>query len=579
MNLNQESLTKRIKVAKKELPADLIIKNAKIIDVFNGEILQTDVAIADGYFVGFGEYEGREVLDAAGQYMSPSFIDAHVHIESSMVPPSEFAKVVVPHGVTTVITDPHEIGNVLGTNGLQFMLHDAKNLPLDFQFMLPSSVPATPFETSGAHLNAEDLQPFLSHPYVSGLGEVMDYSSLREADPDLLEKIIQTHKAQGIVDGHLAGLDEEAVNIYRSTGVRTDHECNTAEEAAGRLRRGMYLLIREGSVAKDLSALLPVVTTKNSRRCMFCTDDKHIDDLLIEGSIDHHLRLAVSQGLDPLTAIQMATINAAECYNLQNKGGIAPGYRADFLLFSSLKTFDIHHVFKEGQNVASHGKYLYKNHKKEQVPSNVTKTVQAPKITRDMLEIKINPSKEANLIKINKNQLRTDHLVEQVKTENGRFQPSTDKDQLKLVVVERHHQTGNIGLGIVKGMGIHSGAMATTVAHDSHNIVAVGTNDEDIIKAIEHLGKTGGGMTIFQQGEELATLPLPIAGLMSDQEYESVNSDLERIHHTLAQQGFNGDFNPFLTLSFLTLPVIPSIKLTDKGLFDVVKTKHIEISL
>ncbi|WP_226576489.1 adenine deaminase [Halobacillus litoralis] len=578
MKVNQETLSKRIKVANKEIPADLVIKNANVIDVFNAEILQTNVAVVDGYFVGLGDYEGIESFDADGQYMAPSFIDSHVHIESSMVPPSEFAKVTLPHGVTTVIADPHEIGNVLGKNGLRFMLDDARDLPLDFHFMLPSSVPATPHETSGAQLKAEDLVPFLSDTHVLGLGEVMDYPSLRSGDPSLLRKIIATKEHGGVIDGHLAGLDEHATNIYASAGIKTDHECTTQEQALERLRRGMYLLIREGSAAKDLHSLLPVVNAANSRRCLFCTDDKHIDDLIEEGSIDHNLRLSVEHGLDPITAVQMATLNAAECYGLKNKGAVSPGYIADFLLLKDMEAFQVTHVFKQGKLKARHGKYLAEPKRSATgLASSVIDTVHLPNITKEALSIETKGSKKAHIIKINKNQLHTDHITEEVASINGLFFPSSEKDQLKLVVVERHHCTGNIGLGIVKGMGLQSGAMATTVAHDSHNIVAVGTNDEDIMKAIDHLGQMGGGMTVFENGSEHASLPLAIAGLMSDQGYEKVSKSLGRIHEVLSAKGFTGDFNPFLTLSFLTLPVIPSLKITDKGLFDVKQSKHINI--
>lgn len=576
MNIN--TLTKQIKVANKNVPADLVITNAKIIDVFNREIIHKDVAIADGYFVGFGEYEGREVIDAKGQYMSPSFIDSHVHIESSMVPPSEFAKVVLPQGVTTVVTDPHEIANVLGTEGIQFMLDDAKDTPLDFHFMLPSCVPATPFETSGAELQASDLKTFLKDPQVLGLGEVMDYASLRDASPSLLEKIAQTIKIGGTIDGHLAGLDEEATDLYSSAGVQTDHECNTPQEALTRLQRGMYVSLREGSAAKNLLALLPAVNEKNARRCLFCTDDKHIDDLLNEGSIDHHIRLSTTHGLDPLTAIQMATLNAAECYGIKHKGAIAPGYMADFLLFEDLYDLKVTQVFKGGENIASQG-ILHKEIQIKTKVKKITNSVLIPELSKKQLRIPMNASRKGNVIKINKNQIKTDHLIEEVEVESGCFQPSVQKDQLKLIVVERHHKTGNIGLGIVKGMGLKKGAMATTIAHDSHNIIAVGTNDEDLIKAIKHIRNIGGGMTLFNEGKHHTSLPLPIAGLMSDQGYKDVAQQLTGIHKSLSNLGFKKDFNPFLTLSFLALPVIPSLKLTDKGLYSTNEAKHISVSL
>ncbi|WP_281976073.1 adenine deaminase [Halobacillus litoralis] len=579
MKVNQETMTKNIQIANKELPADLVIKNAKVIDVFNLEILHTDVAIAGGRTVGLGKYEGKETFNAEGKFLAPSFIDGHVHIESSMVPPSEFAKVVLPHGVTTVITDPHEIGNVLGKAGIEFMIENTKKLPLDVLFMLPSCVPATPFENSGAKLTAEDLRPFLSHEQVLGLAEVMDYPSLKNASPSLLEKIVETRAQGGQIDGHLAGLDENAVNVYTSAGVKTDHECNTSEEALHRLRRGMYLMIREGSVAKDLNAILPVVNAHNLRRCLFCTDDKHIDDLIKEGSIDHHVRLAVKQGFDPLMAIQMATLNPAECYGLQQKGAIAPGYEADFLLFDDMKDLDITHVFKKGRLVARHGKFIEEDIETSQLPESIKGTVHLTKLTKASLAIPMNGTSKANIIQMHPNQLRTTHITEDVNVCKCHFLPSVGNDQLKIAVIERHHKTGNIGLGIIKGIGLQKGAIATTIAHDSHNIVAVGTNDDDILKAIDHLEEMGGGLAITENSTLLSSLPLPIAGLMSDRKSEQVDAGLKHIHETLYKQGFRGQFNPFLTLSFMTLPVIPSLKITDKGLFDVENSKHIKVSL
>ncbi|MCL6618052.1 MAG: amidohydrolase family protein, partial [Anoxybacillus ayderensis] len=339
---------KQLAVAAKKQLADVVVKNGKIVNVFTHEIVQADIAIADGKIVGIGTYDGHTIIDAKGKYVCPGLIDGHVHIESSMVTPSEFARVVVPHGVTTVITDPHEIANVLGEKGIEFMLNGSNDIPLDVYVMLPSCVPATDFEHAGATLHAEQLTPFFSHPRVLGLAEVMDYPSLLEGKQQMLAKLTAAMKANKLIDGHLAGLDETAVNVYRSANVHTDHECVTVNEALARVQRGMYVLIREGSVAKDLHKLLLAVNTYNARRFLFCTDDKHIDELVTEGSIDHHIRLAIQAGLNPLTAIQMATLNAAECYHLYTKGAIAPGYDADFLLVDDLQSFSITHVYKKG---------------------------------------------------------------------------------------------------------------------------------------------------------------------------------------------------------------------------------------
>ncbi|WP_064093987.1 adenine deaminase [Rossellomorea aquimaris] len=577
MNKDNEKLKKRIAVANKEVPADLVIKNGKLIDVFNLDIIEEDVAISNGVIVGIGEFQGKETLDAKGRYVSPSFIDAHVHIESSMVTPAEFAKVVLPHGVTTVITDPHEIANVSGEEGIQFMLDNSESIPLDVLLMLPSCVPATPFENSGAELTAHHLEPFYKEKRVLGLAEVMDYPSLQKGENSMIDKITMTLKNRDYIDGHLAGLDPNAINIYKTAGVQTDHECNTVSDARERLRRGMYLLIREGSVAKDLTSLISVVNEKNARRCLFCTDDKHLDDLIEEGSIDHNIRLAIQSGIDPLMAIGMATLNAAECYGLKNKGAIAPGYDADFVLFEDLKKLNIIEVYKQGALVATEGTYVGDNVEKPSPKASLTSTVHIPQIHTKDLRIPI--GEKANIIEIIPNQLRTNKLIEVVRVKDGYFTPSIKTDQLKMVVVERHKNTGNIGLGIVKGFGLKNGAIATTIAHDSHNIVATGTNDQDILKAIDALDQMNGGLVIVKEEKVIASLSLPIGGLMSDEGYKSVNVGLHQLKNAFPHVGFSGQFNPFLTLSFLTLPVIPSLKLTDLGLFDVELSRHIEVGI
>lgn len=577
MGTNKAMLKKRIAAANKESLADLVIKNGKIIDVFNLEIMEGDVAITDGMIVGIGEFEGKQVIDAKGRYISPSFIDAHVHIESSMVTPSEFAKVVLPHGVTTVITDPHEIGNVSGVKGIGFMLDDSENIPLDVFTMLPSCVPATPFENSGATLTAKELEPFYTHERVLGLAEVMDYPSLQTGDDSIVDKITVSSDYSHNIDGHLAGLDTNAINVYKSAGIRTDHECTTVPEALERIRRGMYLLIREGSVAKDLKSIIGVVNERNARRCLFCTDDKHLDDLIEEGSIDHNIRLAIMEGLDPLLAIGIASLNVAECYGLYTKGAIAPGYDADFLLLEDLKSISISEVYKEGKQVAAHGQFVGESIVKPEPEPSLTSTVHIPELTEKHLEIEIGLTKEAHIIEVIPNHLRTNKQIEKVQVENGFFIPSIQQDQLKMVVVERHNRTGNIGLGIVKGFGLKKGAIATTIAHDSHNIVATGTNDRDILQAIEELNDMNGGLVMVREGNVIASLSLPIAGLMSNQGFEEVASGLRELQNAFEELGFSGDFNPFLTLSFLTLPVIPQLKLTDLGLFDVKGSRHIEV--
>ncbi|WP_110113544.1 adenine deaminase [Bacillus sp. CGMCC 1.16541] len=573
--MNNTFLQKQIASANKQMPVDLVIQNGKIIDVFTLSIIEGDIAIHNGQIVGIGDYEGIQTIDANGKYISPTFIDGHVHIESSMVTPSEFAKLVVPRGVTTVITDPHEIANVAGSKGIQFMLDDSEDLPLDVFVNLPSSVPATPFENAGAVLRAADLEPFFSHPRVLGLAEVMEFPSVRDGENDMLDKLLMAKKRGAVIDGHGAGLDATGINIYRTAGITTDHECITADEALDRVKRGMYVLIREGSVAKDLKQLLPAVTERNARRFLFCTDDKHLDDLLTEGSVDHNIRLAIKEGLDPLIAIQMASLNAAECYQLNGKGAIAPGYDADLVLLNDLHTLEIDSVYKNGMLVAKKNEFLNDSNKTTD-SSSLQQSVHLPEITTTSFQLPISTGK-ANVMEIIPNSLVTNHLVEDVQTTNGYFEPSTERDQLKMAVIERHHLTGNIGLGIVKGFELKSGAIATTIAHDSHNIVAVGTNDEDLVLAVQTIQQIGGGIVLVKDGCVLHSLQLSIGGLMSTQNVNEVNDTLTHVHEALHELDVTEAFNPLLTLSFLSLPVIPSLKLTDKGLFNVKTFQHLKV--
>jgi len=571
-------LNRRIAAAAGSIPADIVIKNGKIIDVFNGEITTGDIAIVDGYFVGIGEYEGATVIDAKGRYVSPAFIEGHVHIESTMVTPAEFAKVLLTHGVTTAITDPHEIANVSGAPGIQYMLDASENLPFDCYIMLPSCVPAAKFEHSGAVLMSEDLQPFVQHPRVLGLAEVMNFPAVKQQDPDMLDKIVLTKEQGKKIDGHAAGLSSMDLNIYMTAGIRTDHEGTTAEEAKERLKRGMYLMIREGTAAKDLQKLLPAVTQRNSRRCLFVTDDKLLDDLIHEGSVDHSVRLSIASGLPPLTAIQMVTINAAECFGLNEKGAIAPGYKADFLLLNDLETIEISEVYKDGKKVIEKGQLVnWPENKPAEASESLKNSVHMKEITEHDFQIPLRTPK-ANIIEIVPNSIVTHHLVEQVDiSSQGCFQTSIEKDQLKLAVIERHHLTNLIGLGIVKGLGIKHGAIATTIAHDSHNLLIAGTNDQDMAAAAKHIQEIQGGLVVVSEGEIIAALELPIAGLLSDRPYEEVYDGLTKVNLALKKIGANNNFDPFLTLSFLALPVIPELKLTVQGLFQVSKFEHIAI--
>ncbi|MBC6306497.1 adenine deaminase [Listeria booriae] len=570
-----KQLQERVAVSDLRAAADVVIKNGRIVNVFSGEIYDGDVAIKSGYIVGIGEFnEAAEMIDANGQFIVPGFIDAHVHVESAMVPPSEFARVLLPNGVTTIVTDPHEIANVAGAKGIEFMLDDAATSPLDMYVMLPSSVPATPFEHNGATLAASDLRPLYQHEKVIGLAEVMDFPSVAAGHADMLQKIVDAEKNGGRIDGHGAGLSKADLNNYLAVGIRTDHESTTAAEAMDRLRAGMFVMLREGTVGRDLLQTLPAVTAKNSHRFCFCTDDKLIDDLLEEGSVNYNVRLAIANGIDPVTAIQMATINAATCHKLPRIGAVAAGYLADILFLRDLETVTITKVMKRGQVVVADGIREESRFEKAEV-SFASPTIRHTLTLAD-LELRL-ASEKANVIGMQPNSLFTEHLVEQIVARDGVFQVSTENDQLKMVVVERHKGTGCVGVGIVKGFGIQHGAIATTVAHDSHNIVAVGSSDADIMLAIRHITELGGGIAVVHDGKVAADLALPIAGLLSVEPYEQIQKRLELLNHAFHDISAAEGFDPFLTLSFLTLPVIPQLKLTDQGLFDFSRFGFIEV--
>ncbi|WP_338781691.1 adenine deaminase [Metabacillus sp. FJAT-52054] len=574
-----ENMKERNDAASGKEMADLLITNVIVADVFNHELVKMDVAVKNGEFVSCGRRAAKEIIDGKGMYMIPSFIDSHVHIESSMVTPSEFAKAVLPHGVTTVIADPHEIANVSGTDGIRFMLEQSENLPLDVRIMLPSSVPAASFEESGATLHMPDLVPFADHPRVLGLAEVMDYPSLVNGDKDMLEKIHMASSRSMPIDGHLAGLPSELIDLYRTAGVKTDHEVNSAEEAVNRIRRGMYVQIRQGSVAQNLPAVIQAVTPLNSRRFILCTDDKHLDELKEEGSIDHLVRLAIEKGIDPLTAIQMASINAAECYGLQKKGAIAPGFEADFILTDDLTSLPIKNVFRLGKERASDGNLISKDWPvPEPYEESLLNTVHIGAFNQEQLALPLQKNQKVPIIEILPNQLITKKRIEETSGAEGVFHASVELDHLKLVCVERHRSSGKAGVGIVKGFKLKTGSIAVSISHDSHHIMATGTNDKTLFAAISRLEELQGGMVVAdEEGRVLAELSLPVGGLMSDRPFEEVIVRMTDIHHALKKTGFNEPFNPFVMLSFLALPVIPEIKLTVNGLFDVTKFEHVKI--
>ncbi len=578
----KEQLEKQILTSQRKQQADFILRNAQVADVFSLRWIKADIVVTNGVIVAVDEhglFEATHEEDAAGRFVIPGLIDGHIHIESSLVTPSEFSRVLLPHGVTTVITDPHEIANVAGAEGIQFMIDDAFECEMDIFVMLPSSVPATPFEHAGATLRASDLQPFLTNKSVLGLAEVMDFPSVLNAESEIVDKLLMAQKANVIIDGHGAGLNADQIRGYRAAGIHTDHECVTAEEALDRVSQGMHVLIREGSAAKNLRALLPAVTAHNARRFLFCTDDKHLDELMDEGSIDHAIRLAIQEGMDALQAIQLATINAAECYRLNNKGAIASGFVADLVMIDDLENFNTLSVWKDGIKVAENGKMLCPRKGMNEPSSRITQTVHLPELTVDDFAIPFTNKGLAHVMEIIPNQLMTNKKVMQVPIENGLFRQDVQQDLLKLAVIERHHGLGTVGLGIVNGFGLKRGAVATTVAHDSHNVIVLGANDADMLIAAKELQRMQGGFVIVNEGKVLASLALPIAGLMTNRPAAETVANLHKLHSALHDLHPDLDFHLFLTLSFLSLPVIPELKLTDTGLFDVNEFRHISIQV
>ncbi len=567
-----------IDVASKRKKTEILLKNCKIINVFSNEIIEGNLAIDSGKIIGIGDYQGLIEIDLEGKYLSPGLIDSHVHMESSMVLPSQFARAVVPRGTTSVITDPHEIANVCGLEGIKFMMESTKDLPLNVYYMLPSCVPATPFENSGARLEAKELKTLIDNPMVLGLGEMMNYPGVIEGDSKVIDKLKLVQDYNKVIDGHSPDIKNERLNAYIIGGVKTDHECSTVDEMNDRLRRGMYISIREGSAAKNLEVLIKGVTLENERRCLFCTDDRHPEDIIKSGHIDNNIRMAIKKGIDPIIAIKMATINVCECYGIKNLGAIAPGYDADLVVIDSLEDFNILEVIKDGKFVAKDGKPLFSVKKED--TEKVSNTINFKKIYEEDLKIKLT-SNHVNVMKLLPHSLLTKKVIRKIeRDEKDYFKFNGEKDILKLVVIERHNATGNIGFSLVENFNLKKGAIASTVSNDSHNILVIGDNDHDIYLAIEEIKKIKGGVVIVSKGEILEKLELPIAGLISDKPIEEVKDILEKMHKIAHDRlKVNKDIDPFMTLAFLALPVIPEIKITDKGLFDVVNFKFIDISV
>ncbi len=571
-----KAIKNRIDVAAGRKKAELVLKNCKIINVFSNEIIYGNLAVHDGMVIGIGEYEGEEEVDLKGKYVAPGLIDAHIHIESSMVSPGQFARAIVPRGTTTIIADPHEIANVCGLEGIQYILDETKEIPLSVFLMLPSCVPATLFENSGAILSAKELKNLINHPRVLGLGELMNYPGVINCDESVLKKIELAHSHNKMIDGHGPEINEKNLNAYAIAGIKTEHECSTIEEMIERLRQGMYITMREGSAAKNLETLIKGVTPENMRRCILCADDRHPEDILKEGHIDHSVRIAIKSGIDPISAIKMATLNAAECYGLKYLGAIAPGYMADLIILDNLEEFNIERVFKNGKLVSENKKALF--YVEPSNYSSVIDTVNIKKLNKKDLYIKLE-SNLANVIHVLSHNLVTKKVLREVcVTESGLFKKDKNKDIVKIAVIERHHATGNIGLGLVENFGLKNGAIASTIAHDSHNIVVIGDNDEDMLMAVNEVSRVGGGITICSNEKILNTLELPIGGLMSNDRIENVSDTLSKMLNIAYEKlEVNKNIQPFMTLSFLALPVIPEIKITDRGLFDVSKFNFMEI--
>lgn len=546
--------------------ADLLFKNARIVNVFSGEIITGNIAVTAGYIVGTGDYSAEQTVDAAGRFAAPGFIDSHVHIESSMASVSEFVRALLPCGTTSVVADPHEIANVLGSKGIEYMLHSAENQPMNILFSLPSCVPASDMETSGARLGAEELAAFMGKDRIPALAEMMNYPGVIWENPDVLAKIELARKHRKPVDGHCPGLTGNGLNAYAAAGISSDHECTDAEDAREKLRAGMFIMVREGTGARNLDALFPLINEKNFHRIMWCTDDRHPHDILDEGHIDYIVRRAVALGLDPVMAIQMATVNPARYFRIRDAGAIAPGYRADIILFSDLNAPRAEQVWCKGILCAENGEML----PHIQLPLSRS-APEAMHLQPDDVDFSI-PAQGNNIrvIEIIPNQLITQQCILPVKISGGVAVADPEADILKITVTERYSGQGRTGKGFIKGLGLKKGAIAASVAHDSHNIIAAGADDRDMKSALQRVVEMKGGFAVACEGKILASLALPIAGLMSPEPLSVIREGMDEVLRAARTLG-GSLHDPFMTLGFMALPVIPELKITDKGLVDVKK--------
>ena len=567
------SLEDQIDVAAGRQEADLVLKGGHVFNVFLKNWEDADIAISGSKIVGIGNYTGKHVLDVTGLYLTPGLMDAHVHFESSMLSPREMVKVLLLNGVTGAIADPHEITNVLGEKGFRFMLEETEGIPFSAYLMVPSCVPATDMDTSGARITPENMERLRNlSPRVLGLAEMMNFPGILSKLQGEMDKLKLFYKQK--MDGHAPGISGKDLNAYVASGITTEHECVTPAEALEKIKRGMYVFLREGSAAHNLVDLLPVLAKADNRRLCLCTDDRHADDLIEQGSINYLIDIGMSLGYEAEDLIPMATLNVAECYGLQQVGALAPGYQADIVAFEGLRPFQPVHVVKGGALVVKNRKLLWKSKPVLKMPGQ---SMNMPAVTKEDLRIPAKPGKRIRVIGISQTQLLTTKLHMEPAIRNGETVSDTERDILKMAVFERHHNTGNVGLGFVYGFGLKRGAIATTVGHDSHNLSVVGTNDEDMVAAVNRLREIGGGLIVVSEGEVRATVPLAIAGLMSDRDAVVVNSQISQLEFWVKELGIPEEFSTFMILAFLSLPVIPELRLTDRGLVDVVRFEHVDL--
>ena len=577
--MDKKALKRLIDVAAGREPADLVLKNANVIDVYQAEMISGDLAIVDGKIAGInGEYQGKETIDLKGKIVAPGFIDPHIHVESSYVTPEEFGRLLVPHGTTTVLADPHEIVNVLGLSGLDYMIEAAKETALDIRYMMPSCVPATNMENAGAVIEAADMISSFEKKQVDGLAEFMNFPGVIHAQDEVLDKLLAAKERGLRIDGHSPMVFNEELNAYAAAGIANDHECSTVEELKDRIARGMYVFLREGSVTQNLRTLLNGVTDNNYQRCVLSADDLQAKTILEKGHLDNSIRICIEEGVSPLRAIQMATINAAQCCQLTDRGAIAPGLRADLVIFSDLAQPEIEATYIEGKLVAEKGTYLptVKRISTEKVQSSV----HIDKFQKEQLKLNLTSDKARAIEVIPQEALTNEAIVSVKRDDQGQFVFDPKQDVTKIAVIERHHNTGNAFVGLLKGYGVKKGAIGLSIAHDSHNLIVTGTNDEDMAAAVQALKEQEGGVVLIESGKIIGNMALPIAGLMSDLTGEEVaqqEAEINRLAHEVL--GVSNNVDPIMTLGFMSLAVIPNLKITDIGLVDVTKFEIVPVSV